>query len=135
MAPIAAPVHTPADIERAIATVAREPNGGLLLTPDATSGNNRELIFALASRHRLPAVYSSREFVTEGGLISYGPNLPDLYRRAAAYVDRILKGEKPADLPVQQPIKYELILNLKTAKALGIEVPTVVLLRADELVE
>ena len=111
------------EIERAIAAFARSPNGGLILTASALSARHHELIIALAARYKLPAVYVRRYYVATGGLISYGVDWPDQYRRAAGYVDRILKGEKPADLPVQAPTKYELIINLKTAKALGLEVP------------
>ena len=123
------------EIERAVAAFARGSNGGLIVTASALATVHRELIVALAARHRLPAVYYDRFFVTGGGLISYGPDLVDQYRRAAGYVDRILKGEKPADLPVQAPTKYELVINLKTAKALGLEVPPTLLARADEVIE
>jgi len=123
------------EIERAIAAFARSPNGGLIATAGAGPALHRELIIALAARHKLPAVYFERNFVAAGGLVSYGANLIDQYRLAAGYVDRILKGEKPADLPVQAPTKYELVLNLKTAKALGLEIPATVLARADEVIE
>ena len=123
------------EIERAIAAFARSPNGGLIVTASVVANVHRDLLTTLAARHRLPAVYSDRVFVTGGGLISYGPDRVDQYRRAAAYVDRILKGEKPADLPVQAPTKYELVINLKTAKALGLEVPHSLLARADEVIE
>ena len=123
------------EIERAIAAFARSPNGGLIVTAGATALLHRDLIITLAARHKLPAVYSDRTFVTAGGLISYGPDRIDQYRRAAGYVDRILKGEKPADLPVQAPAKYELVINLKTAKALGLDVPPTLLARADEVIE
>ena len=123
------------EIERAITEFAREPNGGLIVTASALSVVHRELIVALAARHKLPAVYYRRHFVTGGGLISYGYDRIDHFRRAAGYVDRILKGEKPADLPVQAPTKYELIVNLKTAKALGLVVPPALLTRADEVIE
>jgi putative ABC transport system substrate-binding protein len=128
-------VRDAGEIERAVAAFARSPNGGLILTAGALSNVHRELIIALAARHKLPAVYYRRYFVTSGGLISYGYDVVDQYRGAAGYVDRILKGEKPADLPVQAPTKYELVINLKTAKALGLEVPTTVLARADEVIE
>ena len=123
------------EIERAITAFARAPNGGLIVTASAWSTVHRELIITLAARHKLPAVYFERFFVAAGGLISYGANFVDQYRRAAGYVDRILKGEKPADLPVQAPTKYELVINLKTAKALGLTVPPSVLARADEVIE
>jgi putative ABC transport system substrate-binding protein len=123
------------EIERAVADFARSPNGGVIVTGSALAQLHRNLIITLAARHKLPAVYFERFFVTVGGLISYGPDLVDQYRRAAGYVDRILKGEKPADLPVQAPTKYELVINLKTAKALGIDVPPTLLARADEVIE
>ena len=124
------------DIERAITAFARGPNGGLILVgPTSSVQPHRDLIVALAARHRLPSVYGNRLFVTAGGLISYAPDSFDQYRRAAGYVDRILKGEKPADLPVQAPTKFELIINLKTAKALGLTVPDTLLARADEVIE
>ena len=124
-----------AEIERAVTAFADSSNGGLVITPHASSIIHRDLIVQLAARHRLPAVYFDRSFVAAGGLISYGPDMNDQFRRAAGYVDRILKGEKPADLPVQAPTKYELVINLKTAKALGLEIPTTVLARADEVIE
>jgi ABC-type uncharacterized transport system substrate-binding protein len=122
------------EIERAITAFARSTNGGLILT-SAGGSVQRDLIVALAARHRLPAVYPFRFYVAAGGLISYGPDFLDQYRRAAGYIDRILKGEKPADLPVQAPTKYELVINLKTAKALGLDVPPMLLARADEVIE
>jgi putative tryptophan/tyrosine transport system substrate-binding protein len=123
------------EIERAVTAFASEPNGGLIVLGSTLANIHRELIITLAARHRLPAVYSDRLFVTSGGLISYGPNRIDQFRRGAAYVDRILKGEKPSDLPVQAPTKYELVMNLKTAKALGLELPSTLLSRADEVIE
>ena len=123
------------EIERDIAAFARSSNGGLIVTAAPRALLHRDLIIALAARHRLPAVYTSRHFVAGGGLISYGPDILDQFRRAAGYVDRILKGEKPADLPVQAPTKYELIINLKTAKALGLTLPPALLARADQIVE
>ena len=123
------------EIERAITTFARSSNGGLLVTASALAVRHRDLIVTLAARHKLPAVYWERFFVTGGGLISYGPDVVDQFRRAAGYVDRILKGEQPADLPVQAPTKYELAINLKTAKAFGLEVPPSLLARADEVIE
>jgi putative tryptophan/tyrosine transport system substrate-binding protein len=123
------------EIERAVAAFARSPNAGLVVTSSALVVSHRELIIGLAARHKLPAVYYRRRFVDDGGLISYGFDLLDQYRRAATYVDRILKGEKPADLPVQTPTKYELVINLKTARALGLEVPPTLLARADEVIE
>ena len=128
-------VRDAAEIERGLAAFARSSNGGLIVTGSALSAVHRELIVTLAARHKLPAVYSDRSFVTAGGLISYGPDYIDQYRRTAGYVDRILKGEKPADLPVQAPTKYRLVINLKTAKALGLDVPASVLVRADEVIE
>ena len=123
------------EIERAVTAFARSPNGGLIVTSSPVATRHRDLIITLAARLRLPAVYASRFFVTGGGLISYGPDLVDQFRRAAGYVDRILKGEKPADLPVQAPTRYELVINLKTAKALGLDVPPMLLARADEVIE
>jgi putative ABC transport system substrate-binding protein len=124
-----------AEIERDIGAFARTPNGGLIVGSGASAIRYQQLITTLAVRHRLPAVYPYRFYVTVGGLVSYGPDRVDPFRRSAAYVDRILKGEKPGDLPVQAPIKYELTINLKTAKALGITVPQTVLVRADEVIE
>jgi ABC-type uncharacterized transport system substrate-binding protein len=124
-----------ADIERGIDELARAPNVGLLVLSDPSTALHRELIAALAARHRLPAVYPFRQFVTSGGLISYGVDRPDQYRRAAEYVSRILKGEKPGELPVQVPTKFELVINLKTAKVLGLDVPDKLLALADEVVE
>ena len=123
------------EIERAVAAFARSPNGGLIVTASAGTTLHRNLIITLAARHKLPAIYWERFFVTSGGLISYGPDLIDHFRLAAGYVDRILKGEKPADLPVQAPSKYELAINLKTAKSLGLDVPSSLLARADEVIE
>jgi len=123
------------EIERAVTAFARAPDGGLIVTGSALSLVHRDLIITLAARHKLPAVYFLRTFVTGGGLISYAPNSIDPYRRAAGYVDRILKGEKPGDLPVQAPTKYELVINLKTAKALDLTIPPAVLARADEVIE
>jgi putative tryptophan/tyrosine transport system substrate-binding protein len=123
------------EIERDIAALADGPNGGLIVTPNRFTTNHPDRIAALAARHKLPAVYPFRYFVEAGGLISYGSDEGDQYRRAAAYVDRILRGEKPADLPVQAPTKYELVINLKTAKALGLDVPPTLLARADEVIE
>jgi ABC-type uncharacterized transport system substrate-binding protein len=123
------------EIERAVTAFARSPNGGLIVLGTSFGALNGDLMVMLAARYRLPAVYPFRYFVTGGGLISYGPNSHDHYRRAAAYVDRILKGEKPSDLPVQHPTKYDLVINLKTAKALGLDLPASVLARADEVIE
>jgi putative ABC transport system substrate-binding protein len=128
-------VRNRAEIERGINEFVRGPTDGLIVTASALTAVHRDLIFSLAASHHLPAVYPFRYFVTAGGLISYGPDTIDQYRRAADYVDRILKGEKPADLPVQAPTKYELVINLKTAKALGIEIPALVRARADEVIE
>ncbi len=128
-------VRDAGEIERDVAAFARESNGGLIVTASSGATAHRELIIMLAARHRLPAVYPFRYYVTSGGLICYGPDLNDLCRRAAGYVDRILKGEKAADLPVQAPTKYELAINLKTAKALGVTVPPLLLARADQVIE
>jgi putative tryptophan/tyrosine transport system substrate-binding protein len=128
-------VQDPAEIERAIEAFAREPNGGLIVLPGPITVNHREMIIALAARHRLPAVYPFRFFVTSGGLVSYGADPFDQSRQAVAYVDRILKGEKPEDLPIQQPTKLEFVINLKTAKALGVTIPQTLLARADEVIE
>jgi putative ABC transport system substrate-binding protein len=128
-------VREAGEIERAVSEFARGPNGGMIVTASQFGANHPDFIAALAARHKLPAVYPYRYFVDAGGLISYGSDLYDEYRRAAGYVDRILKGEKPADLPVQAPTKYELMINLKTAKALGLDVPPTLLARADEVIE
>jgi putative tryptophan/tyrosine transport system substrate-binding protein len=128
-------VRDAGEIERAVTVFARGSNGGLIVTGSALALAHQDPIISLANRHRLPAVYWNRRFVTGGGLISYGPDTIDPFRRAAGYVDRILKGAKPADLPVQAPTKYELVINLKTAKALGLELPVSVLGRADEVIE
>ena len=129
------PVRDDAEIETAVTALVREPAGGLMVAPDPFINTRRWLIMALAQRHRLPAIYSFRQYVTEGALISYGPNTADIVRRSAAYVDRIFKGEKPANLPVQAPTKYDLVINTKTAKAAGIDIPLALLARADEVVE
>ena len=128
-------VHDIGVIERAVEAFARSPNGGLIMTAVPLPAVTRDLIITLAARHKLPAVYPFHDVVTAGGLVSYGPDFVDQCRRAAGYVDRILKGEKPADLPVQAPTKYELVINLKTAKALGLTVPPTLLARADEVIE
>ncbi len=128
-------VRDAGEIERDVAAFARAPNGGLIVTASPAAALHRDLIVALAARHKLPAVYFERHFVAAGGLISYGPDQIDMYRRAAGYVDRILKGEKPADLPVQAPTKYDLAINLKTAKTLGLAIPPSVLARVDEVIE
>jgi putative ABC transport system substrate-binding protein len=133
--PVPSPVENAADIEHAIGSFARLPNGGLMLTPDLTTFVHRDLIIALSTRYRLPAVYPRREWVMDGGLMSYGTDRIDTYRQAASFVDRILRGAKPADLPVQAPVKYETLLNLKTAKALGLTVPQGLLVAADEVIE
>jgi putative ABC transport system substrate-binding protein len=128
-------VRNGGEIESAIGTFAGAPNAGLIVLPHPHTIANRASIHALAVRHRLPAIYPYRYFATDGGLLSYGPDQIDQWRGAAGYVDRILRGEKPGDLPVQAPVKYELAINLKTARALGIEVPTALLARADEVIE
>ena len=128
-------LREPAQIEHAIATFAQSPNGGIIQTASGIGGANINSIIAAAARYKLPAVYVQRPYVAAGGLISYGPNFADQYRRAAGYVDRILRGEKPADLPIQAPTKYELVINRKTAKALGLTVPPSLLARADEVIE
>jgi putative ABC transport system substrate-binding protein len=132
---IAVEVHDDAEIERAISTLAREPDGGLIVFPDSFNVVHRQTIIALVERYRLPAIYDFRYFAVDGGLISYGTDEIDLFRRTATYVDRILKGEKPGDLPVQQPTKFELVINLKTAKALGLTVPQTLLVAADDVIE
>jgi putative ABC transport system substrate-binding protein len=132
---IPAPVVNADEIERSIESFARMPNGGLLAPNDSTVEANRDVVIALAARHRLPAVYAFRDFVTAGGLMYYGTDLIVQFRRAASYVDRILRGANPADLPVEAPTKYETVLNLKTAKALGFQVPSTLLVRADEVIE
>jgi putative ABC transport system substrate-binding protein len=128
-------VRDAGEIERAVAAFARSGNGGRIVTGSASAVTHRNLIVTLAARHKPPAVYNRRLYVASGGLISYGPDTIDLWRRAAAYVNRILKGEQPADLPVQAPTKYELAINLKTAKALGLTVPPSLLARADGVIE
>jgi len=128
-------VQTPADIEQALDAFAREPGGGLITPPDATTLPQRDLILTLAARHRLPAVHPYRFFVTAGGLMSYGMDYADVFLRAANYVDRILKGEKPGDLPVQTPTKLELVINVKTANVLGLDVPATLLARSDEVIQ
>jgi putative tryptophan/tyrosine transport system substrate-binding protein len=133
--PIAVMVRQIAEIEAAVSDLAREPSGGLVVPPDNFSYVHRSLIFALAARHRVPAVYPFRFMAREGGLVSYGVDLGETFPRAAEYIDRILKGTRPADLPVQAPTKFELAINLKAAKALGIEVPPMLLARTDEVIE
>jgi putative ABC transport system substrate-binding protein len=128
-------VHDTNEMERAVAAFARQPNGGMILTANAPAIVYRQRIIELAAQNSLPTVYFERLFPATGGLISYGPDIVEQYRRTAGYVDRILKGEKPADLPVQAPTKFELVINLKTARALGLDVPPSLLARADEVIE
>jgi putative ABC transport system substrate-binding protein len=128
-------VRDAAEIERTVTAFGREPNGGLIVPLSGLAIRHRDLIVTLAAQQRLPAVYSYRPFISAGGLISYGPDIVDQYRRAASYVDRILKGEKPADLPMQAPTKFEMVINLKTARALGLTIPETVLATADEVIE
>jgi putative ABC transport system substrate-binding protein len=132
---ITAPVHSDVEIDAAIIALGREPGGGLVVMPDAFTLARRAPIILAAARNNVPAIYPQHEFGRDGGLLSYGNDLADIYRRAASYVDRILRGAKPGDLPVEFPTKFELVVNLKTAKALGITVPQSILLRADEVIE
>ena len=133
--PITAPVHSDVEIETAIIALGREPGGGLVVIPDIFVTAHRVPIILAAARNNVPAVYTMSEYVRNGGLFSYGIDVVDIFRRAASYVDRILRGEKPGDLPVQFPTKFEMAVNLKTAKALGLAVPPSILLRADEVIE
>jgi putative tryptophan/tyrosine transport system substrate-binding protein len=133
--PIAAAVRDTADVDRVFDALVHEPNGGLMVLPDISMTNYREAIVALAARHRVPAIYPFRFFATSGGLMSYGTDVVEIFRRAAGYVDRILKGTSPGELPIQAPNKYELVINLKTAKALGLELPPTLVARADEVIE
>jgi putative ABC transport system substrate-binding protein len=135
VAPIVAPAHSDGEIEQVITSLGREPGGGLVVMPDAFMGVHRAPIILLAARNNVPAVYWHSVIARDGGLLSYGPDIGDMFRRAAPYVDRILRGAKPADLPVQLPVKFEMALNAKTAKALGLVVPPSILLRADEVIE
>ena len=132
---LAMPVHSAAEIEQAIAGLAREPGGGLIVMPDNFTTINRGLIIAEAAKQRVPAIYSTRQFASDGGLIAYGADLLDLYRRAPFYVDRIFKGAKPAELPVQSPTKFDMVINLKTAKALGLALSPIMIARANEVIE
>ena len=132
---IESPVGSESDVERAITAAGSRSGAGLIVLPDSFLNSHRDLVVGLTARQRLPAIYALSEFTRSGGLIAYGIERTDLFRRAASYVDRILKGEKPADLPVQQPIKFELVINLKTARALGLEVPPTLLALADEVIE
>jgi len=133
--PIFAPIHTIADIERAIEALAEQPNGGAFFPPDITTFALRNQVNAILARHHVPAIYTDRLYVTSGGLVSYDSDRTDIFRRTASYVDRVLRGEKPGDLPFQQPTKYQLTINLKTAKTLGLTVPTTLLATADEVIE
>jgi ABC-type uncharacterized transport system substrate-binding protein len=132
---IRAAVRDPVDVDRVFDALAREPNGGLIVLPDISMTNYREALVALAARHRVPAIYPFRYFATSGGLMSYGTDVTEVFRRAAAYVDRILNGTNPGELPIQAPTKYELVINLKTAETLGLEIPPTLLARADEVIE
>ena len=133
--PIPAPVHSDVEIETAITALGREPGGGLVVMPDFFTTEHRASIISAAARNNVPAVYTQSAYTRDGGLLSYGPDFVDIWRRAASYVDRILRGAKPGDLPVQFPTKFEMVVNLKTAKALGLVVPPSILLRADEVIE
>jgi putative ABC transport system substrate-binding protein len=133
--PITAPVHSDVEIETAIIALGREPGGGLVVMPDVFMFAHRALIISAAARNNVPAVYYVSAYARDGGLLSYGPDQIDIFRRAATYVDRILRGAKPGDLPVQFPTKFEMVVNLKTAKALGLVVPPSIMLRADEMIE
>ena len=135
IAPISANVHNLQDIETEIGSLGKQPGSGLIVAPDTFSEINGDLIVSLAAQHRVPAVYAISRFAKRGGLMSYGPNVPDAVRRATTYLDRVLRGEKPADLPVQAPVKFDLVVNLKTAKTLGLTIPESFLLRADEVIE
>jgi putative tryptophan/tyrosine transport system substrate-binding protein len=135
VAPIAAPVHSDVEIETAIIALGREPGGGLIAIPDAFMSAHGPPIISAAARNNVPAIYSLSDFARDGGLLSYGPDPVDIFRRAATYVDRILRGAKPADLPAQFPTRYEMVVNLKTAKALGLAILPSILLRADEVIE
>jgi putative ABC transport system substrate-binding protein len=135
VAPIIAPVHDDAEIETAIIALGREPGGGLVVMPDIFTLVHRAPIISAAARNNVPAVYPQSDYLRDGGLFSYGADAVDTFRRAASYVDRILRGEKPGDLPVQLPTKFEMVLNLKTVKALGLTVPNSILVRADEVIE
>ena len=135
VSPVIANVYSPADIETAIASLGKQPGSGLIVAPDTFSEVNGDLIVALAARHRVPAVYAISRYATRGGLMSYGPNTRDAVTRATSYVDRILRGEKPAELPVQAPVKFDLVVNLKAARALGLNIPESFLLRADDVIE
>ena len=135
IAPITAPVHSDADIETAITALGREPGGGLVVMPDFLTTKHRLLLMMAAARNNVPAVYALSELVKDGGLLSYGPDPVDNYRRSATYVDRILRGERPGDLPVQFPVKYQMAVNLKTAKALGLTIPETLLATADEVIQ
>ena len=135
VAPIIAPVHSDVEIETVLIALGREPGGGLVVMPDVFTLAHRAPIIVAADRNKVPAIYGFSFFAREGGLVSYGPDPVDIYRRAASYVDRILRGAKPGDLPVQFPTKFEMVVNRKTAKALGLTVPTSILVRADEVIE